>query len=263
MTMTTARTDVATIPRIGHDEAMRITPVEFDRMLTLLRRLDSGDWSRPTDNEQWDVRATVLHLLGAAEANASLRESASQFVRGKRLFKVIGGHHWVDGINEIQIRDRAGLTDEQIVRRYEVAAPKAVKVRRAIPAPIRKIRAIDMGEPIGKETVGYLMDMVYTRDVWMHRVDIAGATGHELELTAEHDGRMVADMVAEWAALFDGPFTLELTGVAGGHYHRGFSQPGAGDDPNREHATLDAVEFVRIISGRAPGTGLLSHPLPL
>jgi uncharacterized protein (TIGR03083 family) len=247
-------TDVTTIARIGHGEAMRITPVEFDRMLDLIRELHGDDWTRPTDNDQWDVRATVLHLLGAAEANASLRESASQFTRGKRLFKVIGGHHWVDGINEIQIRDRAGLTDEQIVHRYETAAPKAVKVRTAMPAAIRRLRVIDMGEPIGKETVGYLMDMVYTRDVWMHRVDVSRAIGKALDLTAEHDGRIIADMVAEWASYFDGPFTLELTGVAGGNFRRG---------TGGEHVSIDAVEFVRIVSGRAAGTGLLSHPLPL
>jgi uncharacterized protein (TIGR03083 family) len=258
MTMPTTSTDVTTIPRIGHDEAMHITTVEFDRMLALLRELHGDDWTRPTDNDQWDVRATVLHLLGAAEANASLRESISQFTRGKRLFEVIGGHHWVDGINEIQIRDRAGLTDEQIVQRYETAAPKAVKVRSRIPGPIRKLRAVDFGEPIGKETVGYLMDMVYTRDVWMHRVDITRATGRELDLTAEHDGRIVADMVAEWASYFDGLFTLELDGVAGGTFRRG-----AADDPTHEHERVDAVDFVRTISGRASGTGLLAHPLPL
>jgi hypothetical protein len=26
--------------------------------------------------------------------------------------------------------------------------------------------------------------------------------------------------------------------------------------------TLDAIEFCRIVSGRAPGTSLLAHPLP-
>ena len=253
MTATTS-TDVTTIPRIGHDEAMRITAAEFDRMLALLKHLQGDDWRRPTDNDEWNVRATVLHLLGAAEANASMRENVSQFVRGQRLFKVIGGHHWVDGINEIQIRDRATLTDAEIIDRYAAAAPKAVKMRSRIPAPVRSLKVIDFGPVIGKETVGYLMDMVYTRDVWMHRVDVARAAGKTMELTAEHDGRIVADMVAEWATLFDGPFTLELEGVAGGSYHRG---------TGGEHAGIDAVEFVRIISGRAPGSGLLSHPLPL
>ena len=254
MTTTTPTTDVTTILRIGHDEAMSITVVEFDRMLALLKHLQGDDWSRQTDNEEWNVRATVLHLLGAAEANASMRENVSQFVRGQRLFKIIGGDHWVDGINEIQIRDRATLTDAEIIERYAAAAPKAVKMRSRIPAPVRSLKVIDFGPVIGKETVGYLMDMVYTRDVWMHRVDVARAAGKTMELTSEHDGRIVADMVAEWAALFDGPFTLELEGVAGGSYHRG---------TGGEHACIDAVEFVRIISGRAPGTGLLSHPLPL
>ena len=50
----------------------------------------------------------MLHMLGSAEANASLRETAPD-PGGKRLFKEIGGDHWVDGINEIQIRERAGL----------------------------------------------------------------------------------------------------------------------------------------------------------
>jgi uncharacterized protein (TIGR03083 family) len=254
MTMTTTSTAVSTIPRIGHDEAMRLTVVEFDRMTALFRQLGGDDWTRPTDNDQWDVRATALHLLGAAEANASLRESVRQFTRGKKLFKQIGGNHWVDGINEIQIRDRAGVANDQIADRYAAAAPGAVKVRSRIPGPVRKLRVIDMGPPIGKETVGYLMDMVYTRDVWMHRVDIARAAGKKIELTIEHDGRIVADMVAEWSSYFDEPFVLELEGVAGATFHRG-----TGAEPVR----ADAVEFVRIISGRAPGAGLLAHSLPL
>ena len=66
--------------------------------------------------------------------------------------------------------------------------------------------------------------------------------------------RLVADMVAEWATLHNDPFDLELTGPAGGCYRRG---------DGGEHATLDAVEFVRIISMRAPGTGVLANPMPL
>ena len=39
--------------------------------------------------------------------------------------------------------------------------------------------------------------MILTRDTWMHRVDISRATGRDLVLTAEHDGRIVADVVDE------------------------------------------------------------------
>jgi hypothetical protein len=101
--------------------------------------------------------------------------------------------------------------------------------------------------------MGYLLDVVLTRDPWMHRVDVARATGRDLDLTAEHDGRLVADVVAEWARRHGQPFTLTLTGTAGGTYVAGH----AGED-----ITIDAVEFCRVLSGRAPGHGLLAQEVP-
>ncbi len=68
--------------------------------------------------------------------------------------------------------------------------------------------------------MGYLLDVILTRDPWMHRVDIARATGRDLVLTPEHDGRIVADVVAEWARRHGQPFTLTLTGPAGGDLRR-------------------------------------------
>jgi len=72
--------------------------------------------------------------------------------------------------------------------------------------------------------------------------------------TAEHDGRLVADIVAEWAELHRQPFDLVLTGPAGGTCTQG-----AGG----EHVEIDALEFIRTLSGRLPGNGVLRHPLPL
>ena len=96
--------------------------------------------------------------------------------------------------------------------------------------------------------------MGFTRDVWMHRVDIARAIGRPPSLTAEHDGRIVADLVAEWTRLHTDPFTLKLHGPAGGYYS---ARGGAA------LVDLDAVEFVRILSGREAGDGVLRHKLPL
>lgn len=45
----------------------------------------------------------------------------------------------------------------------------------------------------------------------MHRLDIAVATGTEPRLTAEHDGVIVADVVAEWADRHGKDFELTLT----------------------------------------------------
>ena len=86
-----------------------------------------------------------------------------------------------------------------------------------------------------------------------YRVDIARAHWSRVELTPEHDGRLIADVVAEWARRHDKPFSLTLTGPAGKEYISGESG---------EHITIDAVEFCRILSGRATGTGLLDQKVP-
>jgi len=101
--------------------------------------------------------------------------------------------------------------------------------------------------------LGFLMDIIFTRDTWMHRIDISRAIGRDAVLSADHDGRLIADVVADWSRRHGQPFTLELTGPAGGTYMSG----DAG-----ETITLDAVEFCRILSGRAPGAGLLSTEVP-
>jgi hypothetical protein len=119
---------------------------------------------------------------------------------------------------------------------------------------VRALPLVDFGAPLGRKSLGYLLDMVYTRDVWMHRVDIARATDRPLELSPDHDGRIVADIVAEWANLYDHAFELELEGPAGGRYTSG---------TGGEQLRIDAVEFVCILSGRGSGVGLLALELPL
>lgn len=102
-------------------------------------------------------------------------------------------------------------------------------------------------------TLGYLVDVILTRDTWMHRVDIATATGTPLDPTAGHDGRIVADVVAEWAGRHRAPYRLTLTGPAGGTWHAGTDGP---------EVELDAVQFCRVLSGRGSGAGLLATAVP-
>ncbi len=125
--------------------------------------------------------------------------------------------------------------------------------RRAAPPPLRWM-PVPFGPPIGWKPLTYLLRMGFTRDTWMHRVDVSRATCRDLILTADHDGRIVTDIVAEWARRHRQPFTLSLRGPAGGTYVQG-----AGG----EHITIDAVAFCRILSGRGRAAGLLEHELPL
>jgi hypothetical protein len=98
-----------------------------------------------------------------------------------------------------------------------------------------------------------LLDVIYTRDTWMHRIDLTRAVGRRMHTTADHDGRIIADVVADWSRRHRQPFTLQLTGPAGGTF-----TAAAGGPP----VTLDAIEFARTVSGREQGHGLLATQVP-
>jgi hypothetical protein len=82
---------------------------------------------------------------------------------------------------------------------------------------------------------------VMTRDLWMHRADLCDALELPLVLTPDHDGRLVADVVRDWAARHGGPFRLDLEGPAGGSFGSGEGGP---------RLRLDAVTFCRRLFGR-------------
>jgi uncharacterized protein (TIGR03083 family) len=251
MTLTT--TTVRDIAPIRHDEAMDLAAAEYQRFGALLRSLAPGDWNTPTVCDRWDVQAIAAHVLGAAEACASIRENAHQMRLGHKVQRQLGLGHIVHGANEVQIRERASLDPAALIDRWDHAVPRALRGRRRFPPFLRPVR-IGFEAPLGKRPLAYLMDIVYTRDAWMHRIDICRATGRQPVLTTGHDGRLIADMVADWASTHHDPFSLRLTGPAGGTYASGSDGPAL---------DIDATDWAWTVSGRARGTGLLANPLPL
>ena len=249
MTMTAlSQPRTAALPR---DIAMRLAATEYQRFLDLLRALLPDAWARPTECPHWDVRAMASHALGMVEMAASIRENNRQI----RLARSRGGV-LIDALTGLQVDERAGMTPEQITGRFAARAPKAARARRRAPGFIRRRVMPDLQQVGGRHeawTIGYLIDIILTRDPWMHRADIARATGAPHVLTADHDGVIVADAVAEWAARHGQPYTLHLTGPAGGTWRSG------GEGPLIE---ADAVEFCRVLSGRGHADGLRAVQVP-
>lgn len=252
MTMTESRT-TGRARRSAFDRAtaMRLAADEYRRYLDQIRALDEADWSRPTDCPGWDVRAMATHNLGMAEMVTSMREYARQNAAASR--RGGGVHRRAD---RPAGRGRAGLDPAQVVDRYAAAVTRAARGRRRrstqlgwVPMPVTQpLNGVDE-----RWRFGFIFDTILTRDTWMHRVDTAQATGRPMVLTPEHDGVIVADVVAEWAGRHGRPYTLRLTGPAGGAWSRGT------DGPTIE---LDAVEFCRTIARRVPGAGLLDIEVP-
>lgn len=243
-------TSVEAVPTIARPESIRLAEAETARLAAVLRSLDDAAWSAPTDCPLWDVRAMAGHVLGMVETFSSLRRFARDMRAGG---KAAGDGPFIDGLTAVQVRAHAGLSRSELIDRLEARGPVQAAWRGSRRL-MRQIRTTEDG-PDGPETwkAGYLFDIILTRDTWMHRVDITRATGAPMELTADHDGRIVADVVAEWARRHGQPFTLRLTGPAGGAWASG----SGGED-----IELDAVEFCRIMADRAEGPGLLRQHVP-
>jgi uncharacterized protein (TIGR03083 family) len=244
-------TQVKDVPVLDRREAATISAAENARFVALVETLTPDEWAKPTDCSAWDVRDLVSHVLGAMEGHVSLRVFMHQLVAGTRA---AGDRPQVDGMTEVQVRERSALAPRDIVDRLVVVGPRAAQARARRPAVLRALRfPQEVGPTKEWWSLGYLFDIVLTRDTWMHRVDIARATGRPIELTADHDGRIVADVVAEWARRHGRPFALALTGPAGGEFTAGGGE---------QAIEMDAVEFCRALSGRGSTGAPFDQPVP-
>lgn len=235
--------------RLDREVAMELAATEYERVADLLDQLTPEQWAANTDCPDWDVRAMAGHMLGMIQMVASLREMIRQQATSTRRAKR-GGGPMIDALTGLQVERNAALTPAEIASEVRRLAPRAVQGRRRPPAFIRNRATKE--ETDGWWTFGYLFDVILTRDPFMHRIDITRATGVPMHAAAEHEGVLVADAVREWAERHGSPYTLQLSGPAGGRW-----QAGEG-----EHLAMDAFDFCRAISGRAPATGLLTTQVP-
>ena len=241
-------TAVELIPAVGHDEAMHLATVEFERLLAVADDLRDDQWLVQTECPDWNVKDMLGHILGMLELQSDGEERMRQFKLATGIAEQTGVRR-IDAMTALQVREHASLPSDGLRRALHDAVPRGLAGRSATTTEQR-------GTPYssgltGEDawTFGYLFDIILTRDPWIHRVDICRAIELDLELTSEHDGRIVADVVADWARRHRQPFTLTLAGPAGDHFTSGIGGP---------DLELDAVEFCRTLSGRARGTGLLA-----
>jgi len=206
------------IPAVRHDEAGRLSWTEYERLLALLESLAGDDWGRQTYCTEWTVRDMAAHLAGAMTGSASFKEFKRQNVDHPYVKQAANG---IDGTNRLQIEERAGWTPEQVVAEFRESGPKAIRNRQRLPWPVRQLPI-----PGFPGNVGYLMDVIYPRDEWMHRYDISAATGREMATTPAHDGRMTALVARDVARKLRGKMAgrrvdLLLTGPFAAGYRFG------------------------------------------
>jgi uncharacterized protein (TIGR03083 family) len=243
-------TDAARVPRTDRDQAARIGHAEGQAAVALLRRLTGADWQRPTDCPEWDVRALVSHLVGQCEDGLRLRTSVRRELAGRRRYP---GKARVDAHMAVQVGDHRAEPGPELAERFAVLWPRAVQARVRRPTVVRGITASSGLPGMPRFSLGYLLDIIYNRDLWMHRLDLARATRQPFQ-TGDHDRHIVEqaarDLALAWPAA---PVALELTGPAGGSWLIGSGEPAA-------VIRAETTAWMRALAGRDdnPALELLS-----
>lgn len=242
---------------LSHSEAMTMCAEELRRFLALIESLAGDDWDRQTACSLWTVRDVVAHQAAHVSSLTSLRNFLSQANPAMLRPYRKKGMSVLDAMNQAQVDLRRGYTPTELIAEIRNAVTPSLEGRDRIPAFLRALTlplpGFDQPRPLG-----YLFDLVYTRDMWMHRIDICLAAGREMPLDAVYDGRMVALIVRDLAekskrGLHGRSAVLELTGVAGGSYQ-------IGQNPTPEAVIeLDTLLFCILTSGREKAANLLTN----
>ena len=236
------------IPPLTHVEARAMATLELERFLALVTSLSDEEWEKPTACTLWNVRQLLAHVTGACAASASFAEFKRQgSARVQRPYRA-SGLSFLDSMNQIQVDDRARSTPAALIDELQEVGPRAIANRAKLPALLRAVR-VPLPDLGGVVPIGYLTDLIYTRDRWMHRLDICRATEREMVMTAEHDGRVVALVMRDLAKklvakLSTTSLVYQLSGRGGGTWQLGTK--------GAPQATLglNVLDFNLLASGR-------------
>lgn len=216
---------------------------EYAALIELVEQFTPDDWHRPTDCEGWTPREIVAHLAGAAESAVRWRKfikhNAIATARAAR-----GPLQHVDYMCASQIAERQRLNTAQLVADLRNWATQAPQKLRTKPAFVRSLQMpASAGLPQGA-TMATLFDVINTRDVWLHRIDLARATGRTRSITlaeSEVVSQVLRDLDNQWT---HEAVELTLTGPGGGSWQIGEGDPVAS-------VTEEAVAYLRLLSGRS------------
>ena len=235
------------IPPLSHREAMGMARLELERFLALVTSLSEDEWEKPTACPLWNVRQILAHVTGAAASYARWSEFKRQnSLKVQRPYRA-SGLSFLESLNQIQVDDRACATPAALIDELQTVGPRAFATRARLPVLLRALRV--PLPALGIVPIGYLTDLIYTRDMWMHRLDLCRATQREMVLTPEHDGRIVSlvmrDLAKKLAAtLRKTSMVYQLSGRGGGTWQLGAKVPPAAT------LQLDVVDFNLLASGR-------------
>ena len=232
----------ADLPMTPADMAATVARAQRLRLIDETVRLPADQWQTVTECPRWTVFDIVAHVAAAMQNAANPMLWVSDGVLGKLRNP---RDAFLDAGNEIGINRRRGHPVDRLVADYRslIDTAQPPRLMRRIPVPV--------GGLPPRADVAYLVDVVLARDAWLHRYDIARATGGAVDPDSTST-EVIAKVIRDLARAWQGPdLVLDLTGPEGGTWL-------LGTNPDAPVVTLPAVEFLRHLSGRVPPADLLA-----
>jgi uncharacterized protein (TIGR03083 family) len=233
------------IARVSRPEAFEHRAHEIGAWLELVRPLDADEWHRPTVCAEWDVADIVGHLVGQADEVRRPWAFPRRELRARRRYP---GVEQFDRHMMVQADEYRGTPPAELTARFERRWHKASRTILRLPRPVRAMRLTidDIPDPTFKRVaLGYVHDVLLSRDLWMHRDDVCQALGRPFD-AGPHATELIAQVMLDLqlTGYWSGPaVVVELTGPGAGRY-----QLGSGDPVGT--ASVDAVSYMRTVSGR-------------
>ena len=228
-----------TIPRPYPREAAAESLAEIDALTALLADLPDDEWARPTASAGWSVHDMVAHLVGQHVESSRPWTIPGKLKQARRRFP---GRSTLDAHNALQILEHGSQTPAELRRLLLRFGPKAIRTRHRTPGLVRRqsFARFFPEEHLPDTTFAYLFDVLSNRDTWMHRLEIARATGRPF-LRGDHDRGVVEQVLRDLAEVWSGPpITLRL---AEGSWALGAGEPVA-------IVRTDTVDYLWYLSGR-------------
>ena len=238
--------DALDIAPLTHEQSRILAHTELSRFVVLLMLLDGEDWHKPTACALWSVRDIAAHQASHVGLGSGVRGFLSQLNPLLLAPFLLRGMSGLDALNQSQVDQRKRLPIADVIAELRDGTPPSIESRQRA-NPLANLIYMPVS-PLRFVSLDTLLHVILVRDMWMHRHDIAAATGKLFVQTADHDGQIVEQVVRDAARyavrkLPDIALTLTLRGASGGTWQFGTGRP--------VHLMMESTDFMRRTSERA------------
>jgi uncharacterized protein (TIGR03083 family) len=246
--MNSAASLARNIPQTVSSDAAEAYLSVMTALADSLETLTPEQWERDTDCTGWSVRELAGHMVGAQEDARHIPTVLWRRMKGRRRYPHLAA---VDAANQIQVDDHATHTSDQLCRDYRANAAKVARRVRNFPSVLSGVPVDPTMAPGNRPLrLGYLFNVIYLRDAWMHGFDLARAVGlPRTQTTADALvlEQIMGDLATAWGE--GSGVELHLTGELEGTWRIGSAKVQA-------RVQCDGVELCRSLSGRTPESAI-------